>query len=65
MTEPNPLEIVIDRLKGKREILNITHIVRTTNVPRAVVEKCLDGEEPNTSYQNIIALYHFIIKNNV
>lgn len=65
MNEINHLQFVLARLEGKSAILNITHICKSTGVPRKVVEKLLKGQEPSTSYQNIMALYQFVVTNNI
>lgn len=65
MNEVNHLEFVLERLRGKSAVLNITYICKTTGVPRKVVETLLKGEEPSTSYQNIISLYQFVVEHNI
>ena len=65
MNEINYLHFVLTRLQGKSAVLNITYICKSTGVPRKVVETLLKGEEPSTSYQNIMSLYQFVVEHNI
>lgn len=63
-THDYPCEIK-DRLSAKVEILNISSIAEQAKVPRIIVMKFANGEIPNTSFENVVKLYKFIVENNI
>lgn len=54
------LDEIMQRLKNKKDILNLASIHRNTGVPRPVLNKFINGEIPNTSFTNIVKLYEYL-----
>lgn len=59
------LENIRQRLSKKADILNISGIQRHTKVPRRVIATFMQGEIPNTSFSNIMALYTYLEEQNI
>lgn len=63
--EHDYLTEIRDRLSVKSDILNISNVADGATVPRSVVAKFAAGQIANTSFENIVKLYKFIVENNI
>ena len=56
---------IISRLSSRKNVLNISAVVKETNVPRSVIESFIKGEIGKVNFEHVAALYKFLEDNQL